>query len=200
MNPRTQFGIALGAQLVGAGGALLISGRPWQTITTPREGLPVDVLPVTGRTLDAAPLALALVGLAGVVAILATNGLVRRGIGLLVAAAGVGLAWRSTAAMSAVSQSRARSIVRDKQPRVTLSQNLELHVTTHPVWAVLSIIAGLVVLMAGVMIAVFGGRWAAMSARYERPAAAPDPEQERIVADRSLWNALDRGEDPTSSE
>jgi hypothetical protein len=37
-----------------------------------------------------------------------------------------------------------------------------------------------------------------MSARYERPVSEPDPERDRLLADRSMWNALDRGEDPTS--
>ena len=200
MNPRVQFGLALAAQLVGAGGALLVSTRAWQTITTAREGLAPDVLPVSGRTLDNAPVALALVALAGVVAILATQRTARRVIGGLVALAGAGLAWRSATALPAVSPARARSLVRAKHPRVTLSDSVVPHVTTHAVWGAVSILAALVVVLAGVAIAVFGGRWAAMSARYERPAPAPqqDPERERIIADRSMWNALDRGEDPTS--
>ena len=199
MNARVQFALALAAQLLGAGAALLVSTREWQTITTPRDGLPADVLAVSGRTLDNAPLALSLVGLAGVVALLATQGVVRRAIGCLVALAGAALVWRSAAAMPAVTAARARSLVRDKHPRVTISDTVLPHVTTHAVWGVLSIVAGLVVVLAGVLITTFGGRWAAMSARYERPAAEPDPERERIIADRSLWNALDRGEDPTSS-
>jgi uncharacterized membrane protein (TIGR02234 family) len=198
VNARVQFGLALALQLVGAGGALLVSTRDWQTVSTPREGLPVDVLAVSGRDLDNAPLALSLVGLAGVVAILATQGWLRRGIGALVALAGVGLVWRSVGSIGAVSPARARSLVRDKHPRVTLSNQVAPHVTTHPVWGVLSIAAGVVVVAAGLLIAVRGGRWAAMSARYERPAAEPDPERERLLADRSMWNALDRGDDPTS--
>ena len=198
MNARVQFGLALALQLVGAGAAVLVSTREWQTIRTPREGLPVDVLAVSGRTLDDAPLALALVGLAGVVAILATSGWLRRGIGALVAVAGVGLIWRSATAMGAVSTSRARSLVRDKHPHVTLSDRIAPHVSTHSGWGVLTIGCGVVVVTAGTLIAVRGGRWAAMSARYERPGAEPDAERDRLLADRSLWNALDRGEDPTN--
>ncbi|MCW2495401.1 Trp biosynthesis-associated membrane protein [Jatrophihabitans sp.] len=198
MNARAQFGVALGLQLIGAGVTALVATREWQTIVTPREAQQPAVLAVAGRTLDNAPLALGLVGLAGVVAILATQGLVRRGIGVLVALAGAGVVWRSAAALGAVSASRARTLVRDKQPRVTLSDTVVPHVTTHPVWGGLSIVGGVIVVGAGVLIALLGGRWAAMSARYERPAAAPDAEQARILAHRSLWNALDRGEDPTA--
>jgi uncharacterized membrane protein (TIGR02234 family) len=198
VNPRIQFGVALALQLIGAGAALLVSTREWQTIRTPREGLPVDVLGVSGRNLDSAPLAFALVGLAGVVAILATQGPLRRAIGLLVALAGAALIWRSATSLAAVSAGRARDLVRSKHPRVTLSNTLIPSVSTHPIWGVLSIASGVVVVAAGVLIAVRGGHWAAMSARYERPAAEPDVERDRLVADRSMWNALDRGEDPTS--
>lgn len=199
MNARVQFGLALALQLVGAGAALLISAREWQTIRTPREGLPVDVLGISGRTLDNAPLALALVGLAGVVAILATQGMLRRTIGALVGLAGIGLCWRSATSIGAVSGARARTLVRDKHPRVTFSDAVAPHISTHAVWGVLSIVCGAVIVAAGLLIAVRGGRWAAMSARYERPAAEPDPERDRLLADRSLWNALDRGEDPTNA-
>jgi uncharacterized membrane protein (TIGR02234 family) len=198
VNPRIQFGLALALQLVGAGAALLVSTREWQTIRTARQGLPADVLGVSGRSLDSAPLACALVGLAGVVAILATQGRLRRAIGALVAVAGVALIWRSASSLDAVSAARARELVRDKHPRVTLSDTLVPNVSTHPVWAVLSIVSGVVVVAAGVLIAVRGGHWAAMSARYERPVAEPDAERDRLLADRSMWNALDRGEDPTS--
>ena len=198
MNARVQFGFALALQLIGAGAAVLVSTREWQTIRTPRQGLPVDVLAVSGRTLDDAPLALALVGLAGVVAILATSGWLRRGIGALVALAGVGLIWRSAQALAAVSPARARALVRDKHPHVTLSDRVVPHVSVHQGWGILTIACGVIVIAAGAMIAVRGGRWAAMSARYERPGAEPDPARDRLVADRTLWNALDRGEDPTN--
>jgi uncharacterized membrane protein (TIGR02234 family) len=199
VNARAQFSVALALQLVGAGVVLLVSTREWQTITTPRVGQGPAVLRVSGRTLDNASLALGLVGLAGVVAILATQRLVRRMIGALVALAGAGIVLRSASSISAVGASRARDLVREHQPRVTLSDTVVPHVTTHAIWGVLSIVAALLVVAAGLLIAVLGGHWATMSARYERATAEPDPEQARILADRSLWNALDRGEDPTSA-
>ncbi len=186
-------------QLVGSGVVLLVSTREWQTITTPRTGQPAAVLSVAGRTLDNASLALGLVGLAGVVAILATQRVVRRIIGGLVALAGAGIVFRSAHAIPAVGAGRARELVRDKQSRVTLSDSVIPHVATHAVWGALSIAGALLVVVAGLLIAVLGGHWATMSARYERATAGPDEEQARILADRSLWNALDRGEDPTSA-
>ena len=102
-EPTRPVRLALGAAAIGAGGALLIANRDWQTIRTPRDALPVDVLQVSGRDLDNASLALALVGLAGVVAILATQGWLRRGIGASSRLAGAGLVWRSASSIGAVS-------------------------------------------------------------------------------------------------
>ena len=54
-----------------------------------------DMLPVTGRTVDAAPTAMALVALAGVVAVIATRGVARRVVGAVIALAGAGIVWRA---------------------------------------------------------------------------------------------------------
>ena len=187
------FVATLVAQVVGAAALLLLSTRAWQTVTTARtRPFGDDVLQVSGRTVDGAVTALALVALAGVVAVIATSGLARRVIGALVGLAGLVALWRSLAALPAVSAGRAMSLVREAHPQVTGTP----HVTTHPVWGVLSIVAAVLVAVAGVVTAVYGGRWRGLSARYER--RAPDPEQARARADASLWTALDSGEDPTT--
>jgi uncharacterized membrane protein (TIGR02234 family) len=191
-----EFALALVLDLIGAAAALLIAIRTWQTITTPRPApQPADVLHVTGRTIDSASTALALVALAGVVAVLATRGLARRIVGGVIALAGVGLVWRAIASSGAVGAAHARSIVADHHKTVTLGTNVVPIVTTHGLWPVLSAICGVLVLVAGGLVAWRGTRWQAMSARYEaQPAREVDPAK----AAASLWSALDRGEDPTS--
>jgi uncharacterized membrane protein (TIGR02234 family) len=187
------FALALLLDLVGAGAALLIAMRHWQTITTPRPApLHDDVLQVTGRTVDSAPTALALVALAGVVAVLATRGIVRRVVGGVLTLAGVGLMWRAIAAASPMSAGRARSLVADRRRTVDLT-GVTPHVATHAGWAVLSAVCGALVAVAGGLIAWRGQRWQVMSTRYE----APDPEREQARAATTMWTALDRGEDPT---
>jgi hypothetical protein len=61
-------------------------------------------------------------------------------------------------------------------------------------WPVLAAAGGLAVVAAGAFTVARTRRWPSMGARYERPARtgqqAAHPEQ--------LWEALDRGEDPTS--
>jgi uncharacterized membrane protein (TIGR02234 family) len=190
-----QAAAALAAQIVGAAAILLIATREWQTVTTVRpRPFGTDVLGVSGRTVDGAITALALVALAGVVAVIATKGPARRVIGALVAVAGLGLVWRTSTAFGAVSGARARSLVGAKHPQVVGTAQ----VTTHPVWPTLSLVAAVLVVAAGVAVALRGGQWAGMSSRYERQAV--DPEQARARADASLWTALESGDDPTARD
>lgn len=200
-SARIQFSLALLINLVGAAAVLLVASRSWQSISTVRERpLADDVLHVSGRTLDAAPTAFALVAMAGVVAVLATRGLARRLVGLVIALAGIGLIWRALLDQSAVGVDRARSLVEDKHPQVNTAAALVSQVSVSTVWVILTLVGGVLVLLAGAAITWRGSHWAAMSARYESPVRGPssaDPEQDRMRAEASLWTALDRGDDPT---
>jgi uncharacterized membrane protein (TIGR02234 family) len=193
MRRHAAFALVLLVDVLAAGATLLLATRHWQTITTPRPApLHDDVLQVSGRTVDAAPTALALVALAGVVAVLATRGVVRRGVGAVLVLAGLGLVWRAAAA-GAVSTARARALVADRHPTVDVSRATP-HVGTHLLWPGLTIGCGVLVALAGGALALWGHRWVVMSARYE---AAPNRQADPAKAAASLWSALDRGEDPT---
>ncbi len=198
MSPaeRRIYALALGAELVGAGGALLIGLRPWQTVllTRPRP-LGDELLPVSGHTLDGAITGFSLVALAGVVAVLATRGVGRRLVGTLVALSGALLVWRAVGTLSAVSDSRARTLVTQARTAVGVSSSSPVRISVHPVWPVLTIVAGLLVTGSGLLVALRSGRWAALSARYEPPAAASAPP----ATDEAMWTALDRGDDPTAA-
>jgi uncharacterized membrane protein (TIGR02234 family) len=204
MTHRAHFAAALLIEIIGAAAVLLVATRPWQTITTLRaRPFTDDVLHVSGRSIDNAPTALALVALAGVVAVLATKGVVRQVIGVLVVAAGVAIVWRSSAALPAVGPDRAAALVRAKHQLAAGSEVVGRHVTTAPVWGALSITAGVLVMVAGALIAWRGARWGAMSARYEVPAArldTDDDERARARADATMWTAMERGEDPTADD
>jgi uncharacterized membrane protein (TIGR02234 family) len=207
---RAEYALALVLDLVGGGAALLISTRHWQSVLTPRpRPFRDDLLQVAGRTVDAAPTALALVALAGVIAVLATKGVPRRVVGVIVALAGIGLVWRSLAGLQALGVSRARTLVQDKHPGIQLGSAVP-QVSVHSSWGVLSSLCGVLVLLAGVLIAWRGHRWGAMSAKYEAPAgegqpaarfeSAEEAERARLRADASMWSALDRGDDPTNHD
>jgi uncharacterized membrane protein (TIGR02234 family) len=73
-------------------------------------------------------------------------------------------------------------------------------VTVHAGWPWLTAACGLLVLLAGLLVAVRGHRWSVMSARYETPVTGRvDDEQARQRVNTSLWQALDRGDDPTTA-
>jgi uncharacterized membrane protein (TIGR02234 family) len=194
VNRYRPFAVALLLQLLGAGGALLVAVRTWQTVITPRPAPSHDdVLHLSGRTVDAAPTALALVALAGVVAVLATRGVVRRGVGAVLAVVGAGLVWRAIASSGAVSTQRARDVVTAHHPTVNAAAVVP-RIETSAVWPALTAACGVLVLLAGALTAWRGHTWQVMSARYEAPA---DPQQQQAKAATALWTALDRGEDPT---
>lgn len=196
-SKRATFAAFLLAILVAAAGALLIATRAWQTVTAPRpRPLADDVLAVSGRTLDASITACALVALAGVIAILATRGIARRIVCLLVALSGVVVAWRAAVGFSAVSQARGRQLVLDKHTGVGLDRARAVHITVHPQWAALTLLCGVVIVLASVVIAVRNDSWSGMSARYEAPGASAERNQART--DASMWSALDHGVDPTT--
>jgi uncharacterized membrane protein (TIGR02234 family) len=204
MRDRAEYGLALLLQLLGAAGALLISTRAWQTVHTARpKPFRDDVLHLSGRTVDAAPTALALVALAGVIAVIATRGLVRRVIGAVIALAGAGLLWRSLGDLSAVSAARARNLVENKHTGIDVGSAVP-HISVTSSWAALSAVCGVLVLVAGLLVVLRGHRWGAMSARYDAPTATEvvddDPDRARARADASMWSALDRGDDPTRAE
>jgi uncharacterized membrane protein (TIGR02234 family) len=188
------FALALLLDLVGGGAALLASARAWQTVTTPRPApLHDDVLDLSGRTVDAAPTALALVALAAVVAVLATRGVARRIVGAVVVLAGLGLVWRAVASAGAVSTARARALVGERHTTVDVSRVVP-HVATHAASPVLTAACGVLVAVSGALVVWRGHRWLVMSARYEGQQAQPaDPAKAAAL----LWSALDRGEDPT---
>ncbi|MDQ2796646.1 MAG: Trp biosynthesis-associated membrane protein, partial [Actinomycetota bacterium] len=162
-----QYAIALLLDLLGAAGALLVSLPTWQAITVARHDLTGVTVDMTGRDVDSASTALGLVALAGVVAVLATRGLWRRVVGGVLALAGLGLIWRSSAAAGAVGSARARSFVEGHRQTFTVDAGVMPHIAVHAVWPVLSVVCGVLVLASGVLVAARGGRWQAMSARYE---------------------------------
>ncbi len=74
-------------------------------------------------------------------------------------------------------------------------------------WPAVCLFGGLLVLAAGGLVLVRGPRWRSLDARYEAPGAATraatpaataDPDVGSPPAERALWEALDRGEDPTA--
>ena len=191
---RAWFAIALIADLLGAGVALIGVGRTWQRVIVTRQPPLADaVVHLSGRNLYAAISALAIIGLAGVVAIAATRGIGRRLVGAALLVTGGFLAWLAVNGLDAVSAARARDSV---PSGVGVDSSSVPHITVLPAWPVFTVAGGLLVALAGLLTLVLAGSWSAMSARYEAPTAAA--KRELPATDIAMWSALDRGDDPTA--
>jgi uncharacterized membrane protein (TIGR02234 family) len=182
------------ATLLGVAGAGLVAGlagRTWVTVTERAAGLQTVSQHLTGRSLSGVIAALGWAGLAGIAALLATRGWPRVAVGVLLTVFGVVIAVVSP---TAVRRAHALSVAGRQSNLARLTGN----VTVHPnAWWVISLAGGVLLAAAGLLTVARGRRWPGMSTRYDRPGAAPPPRNDDPA---SLWKALDRGDDPTSSD
>jgi len=164
---------------VGAALALLAASRTW-TVEITRRDAPAAVLRTTrtGSSLEPWLTALALVALAGAGALLATRGRARSLVGVVLLLCGLGVLVGGVDALATVH-----------------------HVAAG--WPVLAMVGALLIWYGGLG-AVFRSRaWPSMGGRYERPRGPDTPAEDQPQhsgpsrSDVAMWDALDRGEDPT---
>ncbi|MFC9431246.1 TIGR02234 family membrane protein [Streptomyces sp. NPDC056987] len=198
---RRSLGAALLLGALGAAVVLIASGQTWAEGAAAIGGgsLPLDA---DGRDITGVPAALAIVGLAALVAVFAVRGAGRRLVAALLALSGTG------AAVAAFLGASDRGALDEKAAQTTGDTAATVSGLSHTAWPYVTTAGGALILLAGVLAVVYGRRWPAMSGRYERPgqAAAAGPGGGRgarkapvVDPDRpeDLWKALDRGEDPT---
>jgi len=179
VNPRRELAVVVAAVVVGAALLLFVSSRVWlvEIQARPAPLPPVEVRRTGGSLVPALP-ALALVALAGAGGLLATRGLARMAVGALLALAALGEIVLLTMALAG----------RAEAGRLGQSG-----------WVALGL-AGAALVAAGGAATLWrrGGAWPAMGSRYDRgeadPAPAPADAEE---SDAAIWDAMDRGEDPT---
>jgi len=190
-NGRRELVLALAGCVVGAGVALFAADRPWVHANAAQGPLQVP-LSVRGGSLEPMTPAFAVVGLAGALGLLATRGVLRRLIGVLVCASGV------VAAVAALGSVRPdASDLADRAGAALGTASGTASEISHTAWGWVAVLGSLVFALAGAAAVLRGPSWPGMGARYEAP-AAPAP---RVgTADDSAleqWRAMDRGEDPT---
>ncbi|MFD5148932.1 TIGR02234 family membrane protein [Streptomyces sp. NPDC058401] len=186
------------ALLLGALGAtvvLLASGRVWARGVAAIGG---GSLPVTadGRAVTGLPAALAIVGLAALVAVFAVRGRSRLLVSALLALSGLG------AGAAALANADGRRALDAEAARTTADTAAHVAGLTHTAWPYVTAVGGALILLAGLLALRFGSAWPAMGGRYERD-GSPRPRKAAVVdPDRpeDLWKALDRGEDPTGPD
>ncbi|MEV0390876.1 TIGR02234 family membrane protein [Nonomuraea sp. NPDC050643] len=188
---------ALGALLV-----LVAAGRTWVRVLGGGAG----VVAPTGGELSPVLTPVALAGLAGIVAVLAAKGVTRRVVGALLALCGAGAAAGTWSALDA------GTVAGWLSERNVMHGVTDLPWETVPLWPAVAGAGAVLMIAGGVLAVARGTAWAGMSARYERDAPRPGAKADsqahtqadtqadgQARDDRALWDALDRGDDPTDS-
>ncbi|GAU68309.1 hypothetical protein SSP35_07_01110 [Streptomyces sp. NBRC 110611] len=192
---RRSLAAALLAGAAGAGLALLASGRTWArgSALLPQGELPRSV---TGADVTGVPGALAVVGLAALVAVFAVRRTGRVLVAALLTLSGAGVV------AAAVLGYGDASALREKAATAVGLAGADVQNITHTGWPWVAAVGGVLLLAAG-LLALFRGRhWPAMSGRYERtPGRARGARRAPAATDldrpEEIWKSLDRGEDPT---
>ncbi len=201
MTPRRELGLAAAMCLLGSALVLVGVGRAWVVVEDGgRLTLGSLHRSVSGTAIVPGLRALGFVGLAGVLALVATRGLGRVLVGVLLAATGVtavvlAAAHLEHARLFLEAGRAAHACAANGGPICSHPSSVRLDVlVAHggPVWVTL--LGGVVLTAAGLLTAVRGRGWAGLSSSYEAPGAAPEP----AVTDKGVWDALDRGDDPTT--
>ncbi len=190
---RRRLLLGFGLLLAGVVLALAASAGVW---LRPRLGESLTAVPnplLRGRTLVPAAVPLALVGAAGVVAVVSARARALRVLAaVVVVLAGLGLAALTLpAVLDPAATARRALTARGSYPPVLAAGATGLG------W--LDVLAGLLVAAGGVVVALAGPRRLATSSRYDAPGAAPAGNG-AAAAPASEWEAVERGQDPTAGE
>jgi uncharacterized membrane protein (TIGR02234 family) len=227
-RPRQELIMVLLLGAAGAGLVLLAIRQGWARIeiAAPRP-LPASVTTVSGQTLVPAASALAVAGLAGLAAVLATRRTLRRIAGVALAGFGAGIAAVVSAGISTADVLAAGAVGAGAQSSSgtgaagsttgstaggtggTPLSGFPAHVVfaSFP-WRGLAVLGGLAVIAAGALVTWRAGRLPVMSSRFDRPSRPVTSQPAVSAAGRarrgsdaaSMWESLNRGEDPTAGD
>jgi uncharacterized membrane protein (TIGR02234 family) len=174
----------------GAGLVLLAAGRGWADATVAMPApLPARHLSLSGGDVAPALNGLGLAGLAGLAGIIATRGVGRIVVGVLIVAIGAGTVLSSIGATGA---GRVIALLRE---RTAVADGTATH-TASTAWWIAAVAGGVLLAAAGAYTAARGRRWPGMSSRYEAP-GTPRPRP-AAQTPGNLWDSLDSGADPTA--
>ena len=214
--------LLLGA--AGAGLAFLATRQGWAVVrTAPPRPLPASRMSITGSAMIPYADALIVAGLACLAAVLATKRIWRRASGVILAGLGAGLAASAFTASKAAAVAAAAAAVGPASNPGAGSVTQGSSNSSSPVpdlvgatphvsiiaagWQALVVAGALAMIAAGVIAVWSPGRLAVMGGKYEAP-GRPSEASNRVGRSRpagtepadsaSIWEALSRGDDPTS--
>jgi uncharacterized membrane protein (TIGR02234 family) len=176
-----------------------------------------DLVPLAG--------ALALAALAGLAAVIATRGVLRRVAGALLAlfGAGAGVAVLASVTAATVVSVAASKVASPESAAISgaagsttsgstgggsfvVSGSTGQAIMTGAPWHVAVLAGALLIFVAGLATALHGPDWPVMSARYDAPGARGDgadagtPASPRPRDAATMWESLNEGEDPTADD
>ncbi|MCX5334844.1 MULTISPECIES: TIGR02234 family membrane protein [unclassified Streptomyces] len=192
---RLSLAVALLSGALGAAVALLATRQQWSEGTATVAG---GDFPLTAKGSDVTgvPAALAIVGLAALVAVFAVRKAGRFAVAALLALSGAGIV---AAALLGVNDA---SALDEQAAKASGDASATVAALSHTAWPYVAAAGGALILLAGLLALRYGRLWPAMSGRYERN-GAPRPVRRPKAADpdrpEEMWKALDRGEDPTGA-
>ncbi len=190
--------------IVGAGLALLSWSQTWYALVLESGaggGASGQAIAVPGSIASPALAALGLAGLALVAALAIAGPGIRVVLGVLEVLLGGSIVLASSLALgdpvAAVSPAVTDATgVAGSEPTAALVAEV-----TPTFWPTAAVIAGAILILAGVLVLATGTRWPASSRRYrgarleqDSPAERAQPASDRAIDD---WDELSRGDDPT---
>ncbi|MEU1403572.1 TIGR02234 family membrane protein [Streptomyces sp. NPDC005728] len=191
---RRSLAVALLSGALGAAVTLLATRQRWSEGTATVAG---GAFPLTAKGSDVTgvPAALAIVGLAALVAVFAVRKAGRHVVAALLALSGAGI---TAAALVEGSDS---SALDEKAAQATGDASATVASLSHTGWPYVAAVGGALILLAGLLALRYGRLWPAMSGRYERGSDRPRRSARPVDPERpeEIWKALDRGEDPTGA-
>ncbi|GAA2601389.1 MULTISPECIES: TIGR02234 family membrane protein [Streptomyces] len=192
---RRSLAVALLCGALGAAVALLATRQEWAEGTATVAG-GAFTLTAKGSDVTGVPAALAIVGLAALVAVFAVRRAGRFAVAGLLALSGAGTL---AAALAGASDS---SALDEQAAKAAGDTSATVDALSHTAWPYVAAVGGALLLLAGLLALRYGRQWPAMSGRYERD-GTPRPRRRPQTVDpnrpEDLWKAIDRGEDPTSA-
>lgn len=185
MTRARAYGLTLVLLLVGGVALLFAATRTWVYAVSGAPGLPGVELEISGGTALPVISGVGLLLLAGVAGVIATRKTVRVMVGLiLLVAAAVALEASVSFGLDRVEAAnevaaRAAGVVTE---------------VTATGWWWLATLGGGAGVVAGALTVAFGHAWPSLGSRYQRDDAATTAP----TTSAQMWDAMDRGEDPTS--
>ncbi|MDX3381302.1 TIGR02234 family membrane protein [Streptomyces niveiscabiei] len=193
---RRSLALALLSGALGAAVALLATRQRWSEGTASVAGGAFR-LTAKGSDVTGVPAALAIVGLAALVAVFAVRRAGRLAVSAVLALSGAGILF---AALSGADDS---SALDEQAAKASGDTSATVAALSHTAWPYVAAAGGALLLLAGLLALRYGRLWPGMSGRYERD-GTPRPRRTAKPADpdrpEDMWKALDRGEDPTGAD